>query len=79
MNVKTIATSRNNASFKGLMNSKAALKGLETISNHGATFTATTSFVMSIGVRPLAINSTPGVKKENKQRKRNAMKWKKKK
>lgn len=66
MNVKTIATSRNNASFKGLMNSKAALKGLETISNHGATFSAALCTIMPLTIRPMAIMATPNVEKENK-------------
>ncbi len=66
MNVKTIATSRNNASFKGLINSKAALKGLETISNHGATFSAALCTIMPLTIRPMAIMATPNVEKENK-------------
>lgn len=60
-------TDNNQKNFKGALNNKYLLRTLEMIADHGATFTAGTSFVMSIGVRPLAINSTPGVKKENKQ------------
>ena len=50
-----------------LLNNKTLLKGLEKISEHGASFAAGTSLVMSLGVRPLAIFSTPDVEKENKQ------------
>jgi hypothetical protein len=42
------------------------LRGLETISEHGTTFIAATTLAMSVGVRPLAIQLTPDVKKENK-------------
>lgn len=56
-----------NPSYKGLWNNKAVLKGLETISEHGSTFVAATTLAMAVGVRPLAINLTPDVKKENKQ------------
>lgn len=54
-------------SMKGFWNNKAVLKGLETISEHGTSFVALTTLAMSAGVRPLAINATPNVKKENKQ------------
>ncbi len=57
--------SRNN--FTGAMNNKALLKGLECVSEHGTSFAAATSLLMSLGVRPLAIYSTPNVEKENKQ------------
>lgn len=57
--------SRNN--FTGALNNKLLLKGLEHLSEHGTSFAACTSFVMSLGVRPLAIYSTPNVEKENKQ------------
>ncbi len=57
--------SRNN--FTGALNNKLFLKGLEHISEHGTSFAAGTSLVMSLGVRPLAIYSTPNVEKENKQ------------
>lgn len=53
--------------FKGFLNNKAVLKGLETISEHGTTFVAATTLAMAAGVRPAAINLTPGVKKENKE------------
>lgn len=59
--------SRNNTSFKGLLNNKILLKGLEKVSEHGTSFAAGTSLVMSLGVRPLAILATPDVEKENKQ------------
>ena len=54
-------------SNKGFWNNKAVLKGLETISEHGTTFVAATTLAMAAGVRPIAINLTPDVKKENKQ------------
>lgn len=54
-------------SHKGLWNNKTVLKGLETISEHGATFVAATTLAMAAGVRPLAIKMTPDVKKENKE------------
>lgn len=54
-------------SYKGIWNNKAVLKGLETISEHGTTFVAATTLAMAAGVRPIAINLTPNVKKENKQ------------
>lgn len=57
--------SQNN--FTGALNNKLFLKGLEHISEHGTSFAAGTSLVMSLGVRPLAIYSTPNVEKENKQ------------
>lgn len=57
--------SRNN--FTGALNNKLFLKSLEHISEHGTSFAAGTSLVMSLGVRPLAIYSTPNVEKENKQ------------
>lgn len=57
----------NSPSYKGLWNNKAVLKGLETVSEHSATFVAATTLLMSAGVRPLAIKMTPDVKKENKQ------------
>ena len=64
-----ISNGYNNKSpnFKGLWNNKTLLKGLEKISEHSTSFIAATTFVMATGVRPLAINITPNVKKENKQ------------
>ncbi|MBQ3641066.1 hypothetical protein II906_03960 [bacterium] len=53
--------------FKGALNNKILLKGLETISNHSATFIAATSAAMAIGVRPLAVSLTPKTDKRNKQ------------
>ncbi len=50
-----------------LLKNKYLLKSLEKISEHGTSFTATTSLVMALTVRPLAIFSTPNVEKENKQ------------
>ncbi len=53
--------------FSGALNNKAVLRGLETIAEHGSTFAAATSFVMAVGVRPLAVGMTFGVDKENKE------------
>ena len=50
-----------------MLNNKILLKGLEKISEHGTSFAAGTSLVMALGVRPLAILSTPNTEKENKQ------------
>ncbi len=51
--------------FKGGVN-KILLKGLEKISDHGASFAAGVSFACAVGLRPLAISLTPKAKKENK-------------
>lgn len=50
-----------------LLKNKNVLKGLEKISEHGTSFTAGTSLLMSLTLRPLAILSTPDTEKENKQ------------
>lgn len=63
--MKIQQTSRN--SFTGALNNKLLLKGLEKVSEHGTTFSAGTSLVMALTLRPLAIHSTPNVEKENKQ------------
>lgn len=66
MNIQKI--SRNSTDFTTrLFKNKTILKGLEHISEHGTTFSATTSLIMSSTVRVLAINSTPDTEKENKQ------------
>lgn len=59
--------SRDNTNFTGLLNNKILLKGLEKVSEHGTSFAAGTSLLMSLGVRPFAILATPDVEKENKQ------------
>ena len=66
MKVQNVATSRNTVSFNGLMTNKYALKSLEKISEHGATFSAAICTIMPLTIRPLAILSTPNVEKENK-------------
>lgn len=58
---------RNNPNFTGVLNNKLLLKSLEKVSEHGTSFAAGTSLVMSLTVRPLAIFATPNVEKENKQ------------
>ncbi len=50
-----------------IFTNKAVLKGLEKISDHGISFSATTALFMSTIVRPYAIHKTPDVEKENKQ------------
>lgn len=50
-----------------ILKNKVALKGLEKISEHAISFSAGTSLLLSLTVRPLAIYSTPDVEKENKQ------------
>lgn len=59
--------SRNNQHFRGALNNKFLLKGLEKVSDHGMSVGAGTSLLMSLAVRPLAIHATPDVDKENKQ------------
>lgn len=53
-------------SFKGVLNNRYLLSGLKKISEHGTSFVAVTSFVMSSGIRTFSILNTPGVEKENK-------------
>lgn len=53
--------------INSILNNKTFLKGLETISDHGTSFAATTSLAMSLTVRPLMILATPDTEKENKQ------------
>lgn len=53
-------------SFKGVLNNRYLLSGLKQISEHGTSFVAVTSFVMSSGIRTFSILNTPGVEKENK-------------
>jgi len=54
-------------SFTGIYNNKLLLNGLEKVSEHSTTFSAATSLVMALTVRPLVIHATPNVEKENKQ------------
>jgi hypothetical protein len=49
-----------------ILTNKYMLKGLEKISEHGTTFAAATSLVLSVGLRPFSIYKTPDVKEENK-------------
>ena len=57
--------------IQGLTNkifqNKTVLKNLERISDHGTSFSAGTSLVLSSTIRPLSIFSTPDTEKENKQ------------
>lgn len=49
-----------------VLTNKYLLKSLEKISEHGTTFAAATSLVLSVGLRPFSISKTPDVKEENK-------------
>lgn len=49
-----------------ILTNKYLLKTLEKISEHGTSFAAGTSLLLSVSLRPLSIYSTPDVKKENK-------------
>lgn len=57
--------------IQGLTNkifqNKTVLKNLARISDHGTSFSAGTSLVLSSTIRPLSIFSTPDTEKENKQ------------
>lgn len=57
----------NKYNFKGVLNNKFLLSGLEKIANHPATFGAGTSLLMSLTLRPLVIKNTPNVEKKNKE------------
>ena len=59
MNINKVTTN--------IFKNKTLLSGLEKISEHGTSFIAGTSLVLSLTLRPLAINSTPNVEKENRQ------------
>lgn len=50
-----------------IFKNKYVLKGLEKISEHGTSFAAGTSLLLSLSLRPLAIMNTPDTEKENKQ------------
>jgi len=49
-----------------ILTNKYLRKGLEKISEHGTSFAAGTSLVLSLGLRPFSIYNTPDVKEENK-------------
>ncbi len=66
MNIQKLGITNTNLSTRILKN-KTLLKSLEKISDHGTSFSATTSLLLSLGLRPLAIFSTPDTEKENKQ------------
>lgn len=50
-----------------LLKNKRVLKCLEKISEHGTSFSAGTSLLLSLTLRPISIFSTPDTEKENKQ------------
>ncbi len=50
-----------------ILKNKSVLKTLDKISEHGTSFAAGTSLILSLSLRPFSINSTPNVEKENKQ------------
>lgn len=49
-----------------ILRNRFFLNSLEKISEHSTSFTAGASLILSLGVRPLSIKSTPNVEKENK-------------
>ena len=57
----------NTPNFKGGLNNKTLLRGLEIISDHSASFTAGVAFLSAMTLRPLAISLTPKAEKENKK------------
>ena len=54
-------------SFDGFYNNKLLKKGLEFAADNGSLFAATTTLVLSTGIRPAVIMSTPKVNKEDKK------------
>lgn len=62
-----IATSNKSPNFHGLYNNKIALKTLEKISEHPASFGAGVCFASALFLRPFAISHTPNIKEENKK------------
>lgn len=65
--MKVNSKNENNISFNGFWGNKCVKKGLEFASNNGALFAATTTLVLSAGVRPLAILATPKTEDKNKK------------
>ena len=65
--MKISSINNSQQSFGSIYNNKAVLKGLEKISEHGASFVAGTSLAMAAVVKPFSIALTPDVKKENKE------------
>ncbi len=62
-----ISRTETSPNFRGVLNNKYTLKGLETISDHGATFNQAASFLGAALLRPAAISLTPDfVDDENK-------------
>ena len=62
-----INQTKNTQNFHGLYNNKAVLKGLEYVSEHGASVAAGVSLIGATILRPLAISATPKTNKENKK------------
>lgn len=67
MKINQVKNYNHTPKFKGTLNNKVLLSSLEKIADHGTTFVAGTTFVMSAAVRPLVISLTPKVDKENKK------------
>lgn len=65
--MKINSITNNSPNFTGGIPTKAALNGLEFISEHAASFSAGVSFVSAMALRPMAISMTPNAKKENKE------------
>ena len=66
MEIQKIGQSISNFSTR-LLKNKTVLKSLEKISDHGTSFSASTSLALSLTVRPMSIFLTPDTEKENKQ------------
>lgn len=56
----------NSPAFKGGLNNKTMLKGLEFISEHSTSFQAGVAFASAMALRPFVISKIPNTKKENK-------------
>ncbi len=62
-----ITLNKNNIGFSSIYNNKIMLGALEKISDHSASFSITASMLGALVLRPLAVNSTTSVKKDNKK------------
>lgn len=62
-----VSSYTNSPDFRGGLNNKFLLSGLEKISEHGASFATGVSLVSALALRPFAISITPNVDKKNKQ------------
>lgn len=66
--MKVVGISQNTPQkAKSILQNKYVLKGLEKVSEHGTSVTTGLSLLFALGLKPIVINHTPGVNKENKQ------------